>query len=107
MDSKVATIFRDFITEREQMPRLKVKLVKHFVGRAVVKDTTRVGEIVRELRKASKLTQQQAASLCNVGTRFLSDLENGKETIQLGKALKVMRGFGLLVILKKKTLTNE
>ena len=86
---------------------MKLRIVKSFTGRATVKDTSSVGEIIRQLRKESKLTQAKAAALCNVGPRFLSDLENGKSTIQLGKALRVLRAFGLLVILKKKNLTNE
>ena len=53
------------------------------------------------------MTQAKAAAMCNVGARFLSDLENGKTTIQLGKALKVLQAFGLRVILKKRTLSND
>jgi len=86
---------------------MKLKIVKSFTGKAAVKDTVAVGEIIRQLRRESGLTQIKAASMCNVGPRFLSDLENGKVTIQLGKALKVLRAFGLLVILKKKTLSND
>jgi HTH-type transcriptional regulator / antitoxin HipB len=89
------------------MPKIKLKPAKSFVDRAAVKDSAQIGEIVRQLRKDSKLTQQEAAALCNVGTRFLSDLENGKASAQLGKVLQVLHAFGLLVILKKKTLTDE
>lgn len=86
---------------------MKLKIKKIFDGKALAKSPARIGEIVRQLRKASQLTQQEAASLCNVGTRFLSDLENGKESVQLGKVLQVLRAFGLLVILEKKKLTHE
>lgn len=78
-----------------------------FTEKAVIKDTESIGRIIRQLRKESGFTQNKAAAMCNVGTRFLSDLENGKSTIQFGKALKVMSAFGLIVILKKKTLTND
>jgi HTH-type transcriptional regulator / antitoxin HipB len=64
-----------------------------------------IGAIVRNQRKrVAKMTQAEAAALCNIGIRFLSDLENGKPTIQMGMALKVLRAFGIQVVLKKKTL---
>ncbi len=72
-----------------------------------MKDAAAIGAIIRQLRRESKLTQIKAASMCHVGTRFLSDLENGKATIQIGKALKVLQAFGLLVMLKKKDMTDE
>jgi len=40
------------------------------------------------------LTQTEAAGLCNVGTRFISELENGKPTMHFDKALKVLKHFG-------------
>ncbi len=72
-----------------------------------MKDSAAIGAIIRQLRRESHLTQIKAASMCHVGTRFLSDLENGKATIQIGKALKVLQAFGLLVMLKKKDMTDE
>jgi len=83
------------------MAKLKKEL-KAFFGQAEVKDPVEIGEIVRQLRKAAKLTQIEAAAMCRVGTRFLSDLENGKASLHLGKALQVLRDFGLLVMLKKR-----
>ncbi len=54
-----------------------------------------LGALVRAHRKAQSATQAEFASLCGVGVRFISDLENGKPTIQLGKVLDVMRCLGL------------
>ena len=87
------------------MSKIK-KDIKPFPGEAAVKDAAEIGAIVRQLRKAGKLTQAEAAAMCRVGTRFLSDLENGKPTLYLGKTLQVLRDFGLLVILRKKGLSN-
>lgn len=39
----------------------------------------------------------------NVGTRFLSDLENGKPTIQIGKAFQVLEGIGFKILIVPKT----
>jgi y4mF family transcriptional regulator len=78
-----------------------------FSGKETIKTTARIGEIVRHRRKESKLTQIEAASLCKVGTRFLSDLENGKPTLHLGKVLHVLQCLGLSVVLKRKELIDE
>lgn len=71
------------------------------------RSTADFGRIVREARKRSGLRQAQAAALCGVGTRFLSDLENGKMTLHLGKVLQVLHGFGLLVVIKPKTFADD
>lgn len=49
-----------------------------------------------------KLRQAEAAHLCGVGIRFLSDLENGKETARLGQALKVINGLGLAMTIGRR-----
>lgn len=54
-----------------------------------------LGTAIRSARKAMQLRQSEAAMLCGVGVRFLSDLENGKDTVRLGTALKVVSGLGL------------
>ena len=64
-----------------------------------VMDTTALGNSIRRQRKSLGLTQQDAAGLCGVGERFLSELERGKESASLGKALQVIRRLGLRVVL--------
>ncbi len=54
-----------------------------------------MGECIRTRRKQQGATQSEFASLCGVGVRFISDLENGKPTIQLGKTLQVLKYLGL------------
>ncbi len=65
-------------------------------------DTKTIGKLVKKLRKDQGLTQSEAAGYLNVGTRFLSDLENGKPTIQMGKALHVLEGMGLKIFAVSK-----
>ena len=55
----------------------------------ILKTTEDIGQLIRTLRKQQNLTQQQLAQLSNVGTRFLSDIENGKQTCEIGKVLKI------------------
>ncbi len=54
-----------------------------------------IGRAIRVRRREGKIKQDAAASLCGVGAKFLSQLENGKETAELGKALQVLRRMGL------------
>ena len=58
-------------------------------------------------RRAQGITQADLAGLCGVGTRFISDLENGKSTIALGKALQVMQGLGMELYLKPRSWPGE
>lgn len=54
-----------------------------------------IGKAIRAKRKTDGLTQADAAALCGVGTRFLGELERGKETAQIGKILRILKGLGL------------
>ena len=53
------------------------------------------GKLVRTTRKEQGISQEQLAGVANVGVRFVSDLENGKKTLQLDKAILVLEALGL------------
>jgi HTH-type transcriptional regulator / antitoxin HipB len=53
------------------------------------------GEEVARARRALGLTQRDLALAINSGERFIVDLEAGKPTAQLGKALAAARAVGL------------
>lgn len=54
-----------------------------------------IGKLVQAERKRQGVTQLQLAGLAGTGMRFISDLENGKGTIQTQKLLKVLHALGL------------
>ena len=62
-----------------------------------IQDTLDLGHRIRQRRKAMGLTQLDAAGLCGVGERFLSELERGKRSASLGKALQVLHRLGFSV----------
>lgn len=68
---------------------------RRIVPYGIIDSPAAFGLLIRQRRKEDGLTQAEAAALCNVGTRFLSELERGKATAELGKAFRVMRGLGL------------
>lgn len=62
--------------------------------------TKELGEIVKKVRKAQGLTQPQLAMASGTGIRFIVDLEAGKGTCQIGKALNVIQTLGLAIDLR-------
>ena len=62
-----------------------------------IKSAQDLGRAVRSKRKQDKLTQADVVALCGVGTRFVSELENGKPTLELGKVLQLVACLGLEV----------
>jgi y4mF family transcriptional regulator len=56
---------------------------------------TQLGELVKHRRKIMKMPQQEFADLAGVGRRFVSELENGKETLEIGKVLTVTAAAGI------------
>jgi HTH-type transcriptional regulator/antitoxin HipB len=57
--------------------------------------TQAIGTLVKQQRKQLGLNQAELAMTSGTGVRFISDLENGKETCQLGKSIKVLETLGL------------
>ena len=58
-------------------------------------DTKQLGVLIRKVRKNQKLTQEQLAATCGVGIRFIRELEQGKESCYIGKALLVAKMLGI------------
>ena len=66
---------------------------------AAVKD---IGNLVREARRSRNLSQQAFADLAGVGRRFLSELENGKATLEFDKVLQVATAAGIDLLARKR-----
>lgn len=60
-----------------------------------LKSIAAIGNLIRKTRKEQRISQATLAGLSSVGTRYISDLENGKETIQIQKLLNVLNALGL------------
>ena len=60
-----------------------------------INNAKEIGQIVRQRRKEAGLTLKDAAGTARVGIRFLSELERGKPTLQIGLAIEVLQLFGL------------
>ena len=58
-------------------------------------DAATFGEAIRKRRKELGYTQRDLADYCGCSTVYLSRLENGKETAELGIALRVANTLGI------------
>ncbi len=67
-----------------------------------ITEVRQIGAAIRHKRTAIGMRQADLAALSGVGTRFLSDLENGKPTAEIGKALRVLERLGLDLILEPR-----
>jgi HTH-type transcriptional regulator / antitoxin HipB len=56
---------------------------------------SQIGAAIRLKRRAIGMRQAELAALAGVGPRFLSELENGKPTAEIGLVLRVLHRLGL------------
>ncbi len=60
-------------------------------------ETSEIIEFVKKRREQLGLTQKNLAERAGVGLRFIRDLEQGKESLQLNKVNQVLVLFGYKV----------
>ena len=61
--------------------------------------TQQIGRMIRDTRKKLGVTQKDLALTSGTGLRFVIDLERGKETCEIGKALTVLQTLGIRLAL--------
>ncbi len=71
-----------------------------------ISDVGEIGRAVRAARKAQGLTQREFADISGVGVRFLSELERGKPTAEVGLVLEVLADAGYDIVLQKRRLSS-
>ena len=67
-----------------------------------IADVKDFGAAIRARRKQLNYTQAQLASFTGFSVSFLSDLENGKETAEIGKALFIAQTLGIDMELRER-----
>lgn len=67
-----------------------------------IKDVREFGKAVRDRRKTLGYTQKYISELTGISASFLSDLENGKSTVELGKAMDIAALLGLNLFLVER-----
>ena len=67
-----------------------------------ISDSKRFGEALRTRRKELHYTQAFLSEFSGFSVSFISDLERGKETAELGKALFLMNLLGMRLELRAR-----
>lgn len=67
-----------------------------------IQNADELGKIIRNHRKNQQLTLETVSGLSNLSIRFLSELERGKETAELGKVIKALNKLGLDIIIQPR-----
>lgn len=73
----------------------------------IIKTSKDVGRLIRQKRKSLDMTQVELAGLSDVGSRFMVELEQGKPTIEIGKALQVLRMLGISLLPQAKDEVDQ
>jgi len=68
----------------------------------MVTDAKSFGQTIRERRKELGYTQAYLSEFSGFSVSFISDLENGKSTTEIGKALYLANILGLDCVLKPR-----
>ena len=79
-----------------------VIIMRETYGALLIKDASDLGAAIRSRRKGLGLTQQELADACGCSIMYLSNLERGKETAELGIALRIVNLLGLDMTLSER-----
>jgi len=60
----------------------------------IIYETKDIGAIIKKKRRELGIKQSQLADVSGNGTRFVSDLENGKSTMRIGQILDILHVLG-------------
>jgi len=60
-----------------------------------IENASDFGRAVRAARKEAGLSQMQLAKRCGCSQRFVSEVERGKETAELGRAVKLLEALNV------------
>ncbi len=67
-----------------------------------IQSVTEFGSVIRKERRRQNLTQTDLAEYCGVGINFVSEVERGKPTAEMGKALRLAEMLGLDINIERR-----
>ena len=66
-----------------------------------------LGKAIQDTRKKKKMRQSDLADITGTSVKFISDVERGKETIQMDKAFVLLQALGLKLYVTPDPIENE
>ncbi len=67
-----------------------------------ISDAKALGELIRNRRKELNYTQGYLSEVTGLSISFISDLERGKESIQLEKTIQLIHVLGMDLFVEKR-----
>lgn len=71
-----------------------------------ISDLRHLGALVRQVRKAQGITQEDLSALSGVGPRLIGEIERGKSTAEIGKVFQLLASLGLDLVIQPRTSKN-
>ena len=68
----------------------------------IVTDSKSLGEAIRKRRKELKYTQADLSEFTGFSVSFISDLERGKATAEIGKTITLIQLLGLDLVVENR-----
>ena len=66
-----------------------------------------LGEAIQDTRKKNMMKQSDLADITGTSVKFISDVERGKETIQMDKTFVLLRALSLKLYVTPDPIENE
>jgi y4mF family transcriptional regulator len=99
---KTRQIIAFAIIARDSRGIIAIEIIQRARTVMAIRNAKDFGTAIRERRKRLGYTQGELAEMCDVGVMFVSQLENGKPTAQLDKAIRVANMVGLNIVLQER-----
>jgi len=69
----------------------------------IARNPSEIGQIAEKTRSELGLRQTDIHSLTKLATRFIGEVEHGKDSAQIGKVMELLDSMGLEVVVRPKT----
>ncbi len=66
-----------------------------------------LGKAIQNTRKKKKMRQSDLADITGTSVKFISNVERGKETIQMDKTFVLLQALGLKLYVTPDSIENE
>ncbi len=66
-----------------------------------------LGKAIQDSRKKKNIRQSDLADITGTSVKFISDVERGKETIQMDKTFVLLRALGLKLYVTPNSIETE
>jgi HTH-type transcriptional regulator/antitoxin HipB len=68
----------------------------------IITSTQELGNLLKQVRKSSQITQATLSGMANWGGRFIGDVESGKPTVRAQMLFDLIGWLGLEIVIRKK-----